>query len=241
MKDFIIAHNKDMLAKFAADFILAQAREAILERGFFNIALSGGSTPRETFLSIARNPEAAELNWRKVRFFWSDERTVSPSHPDSNYHMAHETLLMPLGIPPTNIFRVESELSPQMAAEKYGSKIKDMLGTIPVFDLVLLGLGEDGHTASLFPETKALEPTDQLIVANWVKQQDSWRITFTPYLINQARHVAFLVSGEKKAKILQEVIEGNNPYPAKKIKPIAGKLTWLLDKAAARYLSGTNQ
>jgi 6-phosphogluconolactonase len=210
----------------------------------FTIALSGGSTPRNLYTLIAANASAT-LPWDKMFFFWGDERHVPPDSPDSNYRMAKESLLSKVPIPPANIFPVPAE-NPDAAqvAEVYEQTLRRFFavapGEFPRFDLILLGMGPDGHTASLFPETAALQEKSRLVVANWVEKLGGSRITFTLPLLNSARCVTFLVSGTDKAAALHEVLEGNAPaekYPSRLVQPSDGKLIWFVDRAAASELS----
>lgn len=232
------------LFQAAAEEVIRSAADAIAQRGRFTIALSGGSTPRNLYTLIAANASAT-LPWNQMFFFWGDERHVPPDSPDSNYRMAKETLLTKVPIPSTNIFPVPAE-NPDaaVAAETYEQTLRKFFvvapGEFPRFDLILLGMGPDGHTASLFPETAALEEKSRLVVANWVEKLGSSRITFTLPLLNAARCIAFLVSGTDKAAALHEVLEGKAPaekYPSKLVQPREGKLIWFVDRAAASGLS----
>ncbi|MGO8796168.1 MAG: 6-phosphogluconolactonase [Candidatus Sulfotelmatobacter sp.] len=228
----------------AADEVLRATTEAVEQRGRFTIALSGGSTPRTLYTLLAANASNT-LPWDKMFFFFGDERHVPPNDPESNYRMANESLLSKVPIPPGNIFRVPTENPDADAvAETYDQTLQKFFnvqpGEFPRFDLILLGLGGDGHTASLFPETKALQEKSRLVVANWVEKLKTHRITFTLPLLNAARTVAFLVSGMDKAAVLHEVLEGNAPgekYPSRLVKPTEGKLIWFVDRAAASELS----
>jgi 6-phosphogluconolactonase len=232
------------LFQAAADEVLRAAAEAIAQRGRFTIALSGGSTPRNMFALIAANA-SGNLPWEKMFFFWGDERHVPPNDPESNYRMAKETLLSKVPVPSANIFPVPSE-NPDAAAaaQAYEETLRKFFavsaGDFPRFDLILLGMGPDGHTASLFPETAALQEKSRLVVANWVEKMQTSRITFTLPVLNAARCVAFLVSGADKAPVLHEVLEGKAPgekYPSKLVQPTDGKLIWFVDRAAASELS----
>jgi 6-phosphogluconolactonase len=232
------------LFQAAGEEVIRAATDAVEQRGRFSIALSGGSTPRNLYTLIAANASAS-LPWDKMFFFWGDERHVSPDNPDSNYRMAKESLLSKVPIPGANIFRVPAE-NPDVsaAAEAYEQTILKFFavnpGEFPRFDLILLGMGPDGHTASLFPETEALREKSRLVRANWVEKLKTSRITFTLPLINAARCVTFLVSGIDKAPALHEVFEGNAPgdkYPSKLVSPSEGKLIWFVDRAAASELS----
>ena len=229
----------------AAEEVVRAAEEAVAQRGRFTIALSGGSTPKSLFNLLATNARPS-LAWDKMFFFWSDERHVPPTDPDSNYRMADEAMLSKIPVAAANIFRVPAE-NPDAAAaaQAYDLTLQKFFGTkpgeFPRFDLILLGLGPDGHTASLFPETVALEEKSRLVVANWVEKFKTNRITFTLPLLNAARNVAFLVSGTDKASALHAVIDDESApasrYPAKLVHPSDGKLFWFLDKAAASELS----
>jgi 6-phosphogluconolactonase len=235
------------LFQAAADEVLQAAADAIAQRGRFTIALSGGSTPKNLYTLIAAN-SSPTLPWDKVFFFWGDERPVPPEDQDSNYRMAQETILSKISVPPANIFRIPAENpDASAAAEAYEQTLRKFFavapGELPRFDLILLGLGPDGHTASLFPETAALQERSHLVVANWVEKMKTSRITFTLPLLNAARRVAFLVSGADKAAVLREVLEGNAPgekYPAKLVEPSEGKLIWFVDRAAASELSAAS-
>jgi len=232
------------LFRAAADEVLRVAAQAISEHGRFTIALSGGSTPRSLFTLIAANASNA-LPWDKVFFFWGDERHVPPQDADSNYRMAQESLLSKVPVPAGNIFRIPAE-NPDAAAaaEGYEQTVRKFFetgpGEIPRFDVILLGMGPDGHTASLFPETPALQEKTRLVVANWIEKLKTYRITFTLPVLNAAACVFFLVSGTDKATVLREVLEGSaagEKYPSKLVRPKEGKLIWFVDQAAASQLS----
>ena len=214
------------------------------ERGRFAIALSGGSTPKNLYNLLATNARST-LPWDHTYFFWSDERHVAPNNPDSNYRMADEAMLSKVPVPPGNIYRVPAE-NPDAAAvaEAYEVSIRKFFqlqpDQLPRFDLILLGLGPDGHTASLFPGTAGLEEKSRLVIANSVEKLKTHRLTFTLPLINAARCVAFLVSGTDKAAVLRSVLEESVPgaqYPAKLVQPSDGNLIWFLDRAAASGLT----
>jgi 6-phosphogluconolactonase len=232
------------LFQAAAEEVIRSATDAVAQRGLFTIALSGGSTPRNLYTLIAANASAT-LPWSQMFFFWGDERHVAPDNPDSNYRMAKEALLSKVPVPPANIFPVPAE-NPDaaQAAEIYEQTLRRFFavapGEFPRFDLILLGMGPDGHTASLFPETPALQEKSRLVVANWVEKLGSSRITFTLPLLNAARRVAFLVSGTDKVAALHEVLEGSAPaekYPSRLVQPSEGKVIWFVDRAAASELS----
>ncbi len=229
--------NPEKLAEAAARAFVEKAAKAIAERGRFAVALAGGSTPKATYEALARD-HASDVDWPNVHVFFGDERTVPPDHEDSNYRMAREALLdhVPIG----SVHRMQGELPPGEAAASYEEDLRAFFEEEPpVLDLVMLGIGGDGHTASLFPETSALEVTDHLAVANPVLKLDTTRITLTAPVLNAAREVLFLVAGEDKAEALKEILEGNadpREYPAKLVQPSGGP-TWMLDRVAASLLA----
>ena len=232
------------LFQAAAEEIVRAANAAVAHRGRFTIALSGGSTPRNLYTLLATNARSA-LPWAQAFFFWGDERHVPPNDAESNYHMAEEAMLSKIPVLPGNVFRVPAE-NPDAAAaaEAYEQTLRKFFavepGKFPRFDLILLGLGPDGHTASLFPETPALQEKSRLVVAIWVEKLKTSRITFTLPVLNAAHCVAFLVSGADKAPILREVLEGSaegEKYPSKLVRLSDGKVIWFVDRAAASELS----
>jgi 6-phosphogluconolactonase len=230
--------DPEELARAAASEFAARAVEAIGERGRFAVVLAGGSTPRATYEILARDYRD-EVDWKDVHVFFGDERSVPPDHDDSNYKMARESLLDHVSI--GSVHRMQGELPPDEAAEAYEQELRDFFGPddLPRFDLILLGTGPDGHTASLFPETSALEVHDRWTVANPVLKLETTRITLTVPVINAARAVYFLVAGEGKAGPVAEILEGNpdpREFPASLIQPENGP-TWMLDRAAASGLT----
>ena len=231
----------------AAEEVVRAATEAVARRGRFTIVLSGGSTPKSLFNLLATNARTT-LPWDRMFFFWGDERHVPPSDPDSNYRMAEETMLSKIPVPAGNVFRIPAE-NPDAAAaaDAYEQTLHKFFGLdpgqVPRFDLILLGMGPDGHTASLFPGTAALQEKSRLVVANWVEKLKTSRLSLTLPVLNAAAGVAFLVSGTDKASVLKCVLEGDAPgeqYPAKLVRPRDGKLIWLVDRAAASELSSKN-
>ena len=237
--NLFIYETPDEVAEAAARDFAARAEEAINERGRFAVALAGGSTPKATYGALARD-YAEELDWSRVHIFFGDERIVHPEHEDSNYRMVRGTLLSRIRV--ESIRRMRCELSPEEAAADYEHQLREFFGPdeSPSFDLILLGLGEDGHTASLFPQTPALDVTDRWVVANPVLKLETTRLTLTIPVINAAKAVTFLVAGEGKAAALREILEGDadpRAYPAKFIRPEGGDLTWMMDKAAASLLT----
>ncbi|GAC1462799.1 MAG: 6-phosphogluconolactonase [Chloroflexota bacterium] len=235
--------DAETLATEAANFFVDAAREAISERGMFYVALSGGSTPRALFTVLASNPFKERVDWSRTQVFFGDERFVPADSSDSNYRMARESLLSHVGIHDRFVHRVATEeLGPVEAASLYEEGLRRVFnvepGEVPHFDLILLGLGPDGHTASLFPGTSALAENNALVVANFVESMDSWRITFTYPLINGARRVCFLVQGHDKAERVRQVLAGDPDLPASHVRPVDGRLFWLIDEAAASRLEG---
>jgi 6-phosphogluconolactonase len=240
--EIVVLPDAEALAQEAARRFAALAGEAVASRGRFSVALSGGSTPGVLYRLLAEEPQRSSIAWKQVHLFWGDERCVPPDHPESNYRLAHETLIAHVSIPPQNVHRLRGELEPAAAARSYERELQDFFcGPKPRFDLVLLGIGSDGHTASLFPRSEALAETGRLAVAVTAHYGDrpAERVTLTLPAINSARQVWFLVSGVAKAEIVQRVLEDADPHlPARLVRPAAGQLTWLLDAAAAGCLTG---
>ncbi|MFP4393886.1 MAG: 6-phosphogluconolactonase [Anaerolineales bacterium] len=227
------------LARGAAQHVMMWEAAALAERDRFVIALAGGSTPRQTYTLLATDAFAEQLDWERIHVFWGDERCVPPTHPESNYRMARETLLDHVPIPAPHVHRIPGELGPEEAAATYARELRALFGADPIrFDVILLGLGRDGHTASLFPGTEALQMDDRPVAANYAPRLESWRITLTLPVINAARHVGFIVSGEHKAETLARVQAGS-PLPAARVRPDPGQLVWLVDEAAASKLPET--
>jgi 6-phosphogluconolactonase len=228
----------------AAAFIAGLAAESIAARGRFTIALAGGGTPRPIYARLAAADHAAHIDWGRVHVFFSDERCVPPDDAASNYRMARETLLDHMPLPPDNIYRIRGEEDPALAALAYEQDLQRLFRTsvVPAFDLICLGMGDDGHTASLFPGMAALRERERWVVAQYVAVARAWRATFTPALINAARHVAFLVEGAGKSETLRRVLEGAyqpDVLPAQLIQPISGQTHWFVDAAAAAKIQST--
>lgn len=242
-----ILADANLLARTAAEEFAGRAEEAVRVGGSFTVALSGGTTPRALFGLLAGEEDASlrgRLPWGRVQVFWGDERHVPPDHPDSNYRMTVETLLSRVPVPPENIHRIQSE-DPDAGkvAEAYEQTLRRSFrlpeGQLPRFDLILLGMGPDGHTASLFPGTPALHERKRLVVAQWVEKLRTHRITLTPPVLNNAALIMFLVSGADKAETLRAVLLGEyqpERLPAQLVQPTNGRLLWLVDQAAARHL-----
>lgn len=235
----------DALAAGAAEYFALAVSAAIEARGVARVAISGGTTPKAMFALLADKdaPYFARVPWEKLHLFWVDERCVPPTDADSNYRMTKEAMLDHVPLPASQIHRMEGELEPSDAAMRYDAGVRVEFGLDrsgnPVFDLVLLGMGEDGHTASLFPHTDALFELGRIAVANHVAQKDAWRITLTWPVINRAREVAFLIEGAAKAEVVRDVFLGAydpEAKPAQLIRPASGRLDLLLDAAAAKML-----
>lgn len=236
-----------LVAEAAAERVVRHAREALERKETFAFGLAGGSTPRLTYELLADEESAGRIEWPRVEVFFGDERCVPPHHPQSNYGMAMAALLDRVPIPGDNIYRMKGELDPQEAAMQYGELLKEKFGDGGL-DLLLLGMGEDGHTLSLFPRTEALEETKHRCVANFVPQlkggEGEWRITLTAPFANRSGHVLALVAGANKAAAVREVLEADADsldYPIKLIDPSPGKCTMLLDAAAAGMKEGKDE
>ncbi len=218
------------LVEEGAALILREARRALAERGEFRIALSGGNTPRPIYSEFGRI--ARDLPWERVRFTFCDERCVPPDDSESNYRMAREALFEPFSIPEKSVLRMRGEIEPVLAAQEYEDALALLAiqhgETIYRHDLMLLGMGDDGHTASLFPGTSALDEQVRRVVANHVPKLEASRLTMTLPLLNQSRHVLFFVSGEKNSEILERVLAGDSEYPAARVNPPNGELTWMI-------------
>ncbi len=222
--------HAENFAHEAAAFILQQARVALAERNEFRIALSGGNTPRPVYAEFARI--GRDLTWEQVHFTFGDERCLPPDHEESNFRMANESLFLPAAVPEKSIIRMRGEIDPQLAAQEYQDQL-ELLATqrgeqIYRHDLILLGLGEDGHTASLFPGTAALDEKMRRVVANFVPKLNSWRLTFTFPLINQARQICFLVDANKRADVIERVLRGDAELPASRVGAKNGSVIWIV-------------
>jgi 6-phosphogluconolactonase len=250
MSSPIIRHLADaeQVSRTAAEEFVRLARAATAARGRFTVALSGGSTPKRLFQLLAEAPFREQVDWSKVEFFWGDERSVPPDHQDSNYRMAREALLQKIDAPAGHVHRMQAERTDREAAARdYQAEIARVFGVSPdgeppVFDLVLLGMGPDAHTASLFPSTTALKETTRWVVPNYVPKFSTYRLTTTPRILNRAAQVMFLVAGADKAGPLVEVLEGpadTERLPSQLIRPTTGLLVWLVDRAAAARLTRT--
>lgn len=236
--DVQVFDDAESVARAAAEEFVRLSLEAVEERGAFSVALSGGTTPRRVYELLASDEYGARVDWPKVHVFFGDERTVPPDHADSNYRMAREALLSRVQIPTENVHRIEGLGDAAANASDYESVMRGFFGDAewPRFDLIFLGMGDDGHTASLFPETSALAEARAWVAPNWVEKLGAWRITLTAPAINAARRVVFLVTGASKAERLAEVLNGaHDPsrLPSQMIRPRGGALAWFVDRAAA--------
>ena len=225
----------------AAETVVEILSRALVNKTLVSIVLSGGSTPRALYELLAGPKYRDRIAWDKLLVFFGDERCVPPDDPESNYKMAYDGLLSRVPIPEENIFRLKGESDPPKAAMDYEEIVKTVLGKKPRFDLVLLGMGTDGHTASLFPATAALHETEKMVVANYVDKLNAWRLTLTIPVFNSAQNVVFLVSGKDKAEAVRFVFTGDSlpPLPVQLIKPDEGNVIWFLDKEAASLLDET--
>jgi 6-phosphogluconolactonase len=224
--------TREALFAHAAERFVRIGAEAIHERGRFLVALSGGETPRPLYERLAAS---AKLDWSAVDVFWADERSVPPTDPRSNYRTVRETLLDRVAIPADRIHRIAGELDPLAAADAYEVELRGVLGAGGRFDLILLGMGADGHTASLFPRHQALTETERWIVPVHASAEPPWRVTMTLPLINAARHVLFLAAGAEKATAVRDLVDGK-PLPAAMVRPRDGTVTFLVDEEAASLL-----
>jgi len=236
--EIVVVADEGALAQLVASRFIEAAKTAIAERGVFTVALAGGSTPKAAYALLARQCCDA-IDWNHVRFYFGDERCVPPDDERSNYKMANDAMLKPLYIDAHRIFRMHGEDDPQIAAAAYRGVLQAELGDEPVLDLVMLGMGPDGHTASLFPGTDPLDGDALLVKAPYVAQMSGFRLTLTPRLINAARRVEIATAGDAKAEALADVLEGAlDPVrrPVQIVAPTSGKLAWLVDHAAAARL-----
>lgn len=240
-----VASTEQSCAHVAAGYMQQIIASAAKMRGVARVAISGGSTPKAVFALLANpdEPFLASIPWDRLQLFWVDERCVGPNDKESNYGMTRQAMLDKVPIPPENVHRMEGELDPEEGASRYEALLRNSFklegAETPTFDLVLLGIGDDGHTASLFPHTEALNEMSRLVVANHVPQKDTWRLTLTWPVITQGREVAFLIEGAAKAPVVKSVFTGiyqPEEHPSQLIRPASGKLTLLMDREAASGL-----
>lgn len=255
--EILVLPDRAALARLAAARFVSLAQNALRVDAKFSVALSGGSTPRDLYALLATHEFSSRVDWSQTHLFWSDERAVPPDNPDSNFKMANDTLISHVPIPPENVHRIHAEIAPDAAAAEYEAEIDQFFSSsrkagepgsrieadgtagsdwTPRFDLILLGLGTDAHTASLFPHTPALGETSNWVTAQYVEKLNTHRITFTPRLINAAGSIFFLVAGADKADAVRAVLFGKyspEDFPAQLVRAKEGKVTWLLDQAAS--------
>lgn len=245
VSDLLVVTDPAALAREAAALLATIAEEAVARGGRFTVALAGGSTPMLLYSLLAAAPYCTRLPWQKTHIFWGDERAVPPTHPDSNFGVAKATLLSRVPVPADHVHRMQAERADlDAAASEYEAEIARTFAAHPAdeppaFDLILLGLGIDGHTASLFPYTQVLRETTRWVAPNYVPKLEANRLTLTAPILNRAATILFLVSGTDKASVLQAVLEGPpdpEQLPAQLIQPVAGRLVWLVDQAAASRL-----
>ncbi len=238
--DVRIFENIESLSEAAAELFVETCAQAIVERGRFLAALSGGNTPTELFKLLAQSPHREQMDWTHVHVFWGDERCVPIEDLENSYRQAHDVLLKHVPIPLKNIRRIQSNLEPVAAAEDYARVLKEFATSPlnwPRFDLVLLGMGEDGHTASLFPGSEVNVSTPTMAVTAQYQNRPANRVTLTPLVFNSARRIIFLVSGAGKSQTLANVLYGEyrpEKLPAQRIRPVDGELIWMVDKLAAK-------
>lgn len=244
MGKILIFEEPDTLYEQCARRILQLAREVLDTQDHFHLALAGGSTPRELYRLLSSTFHASMPEWQRIEFYFGDERSVGPDHPDSNYRMARETLFTPLGIPDKAVHRIHGELDPQAAVEHYLKALDKVpqSNRLPRFDLVLLGMGADGHIASLFPGSKLLQEQHRPFGANYVEKLDSWRLSLTLPAINNARHLLLLVCGGKKADVVRHIMHGESgaiPLPVELLD--REHLEWFLDREAGHLLNDEDE
>ncbi len=236
--------NPITVARQAADYVVEIANRAIATRGRFTLCLSGGRTPRMLYELLGSAEYADAFEWQHTHIFWGDERMVPYDSRENNAHMALEAMLNFVPIPLPQIHRVNTYLPPEEAASAYDALLRDFFEkraqlTSPRFDLLLLGIGDDGHTASLFPETEALNISDRWVAANFIPKLDTWRVTLTFPAINSAANILFVVTGEEKASVLNEILNGEDrtQYPTQRVEPRNGTIHWVIDQAAGKDLA----
>lgn len=239
-RSIIVCRDLQGLSHEAAERFEHAVQESKSANGRFSVALSGGGTPRSLYTLLAEAPYRTRIPWDRIHLFWGDERCVPPEHPDSNYRMVERALISRVGIPAENVHRMKGELpDAREAAAWYEAELREWFrlgpGMIPRFDCVLLGLGTDGHTASIFPKSEALTETERLVTTSFSEATKTWRLTLTLPVLNAAAQMIFLVSGREKAHVLKEVLRGDREaeeLPAQLVRPTQGRLIYLIDRAA---------
>jgi 6-phosphogluconolactonase len=235
-----VFRDPEALSLAAADLFVNLAQQSIAKQGRFAVALSGGSSPKRLYVLLGSLPHRDAVSWPQVHFFWADERCVPPDHPESNYKLAFDTLLSNVPVPEANVHRMKGEEEPGNAAKDYEEALQGyfrILG-IPAFDLIILGVGEDGHTASLFPGSPVLREATRLVFPVYLERPKRDRVTLTLPVLNEASHILFLASGRTKAGVVSGIIDGNNQqhYPAGLVRPANGEVVWFIDREAAEKL-----
>ncbi|PIS00866.1 MAG: 6-phosphogluconolactonase [Chlamydiae bacterium CG10_big_fil_rev_8_21_14_0_10_35_9] len=241
-KNIVICGDKDKTIEFSVDHWVELSRQSIRDRGKFAVALSGGSTPKAIYQKLCTSPIKEKIQWKNVLLFFGDERSVAPTSAESNYHMAMEAGFKNVPLLKQNIFRMQAEKNIKKMAKDYEGLIKEEIDGI--FDLVMLGMGDDGHTASLFPNTQALKEESALVIENEVPQKKTWRMTLTLPCINHARNIAFYVIGESKKEMVKKVLlplPGSDTYPSQLIGTKETKALWILDDQAALLLKTSSK
>ncbi len=235
-----VLRDPETMSLAAAELVSSIAEESLAGKGGFAMALSGGSTPRRLYTLLGETPRRERIDWKRVHLFWADERCVPPGHSESNYRLVAETLLRRVDPPKDHVHRIRGEEEPERAAREYEEELRRFFGdaAAPAFDLVLLGAGEDGHTASLFPGSPAVCEKSRLAVPVYREAPKISRVTLTLPILNHAAHVLFLASGRAKAAVVHEILEDGNPkqYPAGLVQPLSGAVTWMIDREAAGFL-----
>ena len=236
-REIVLCRDLVDLSRQSAARFRQLARESVKASGRMTVAFSGGATPKHLYSLLASPDYRDRILWNSVELFWGDERCVPPDHPESNFRMAQEALLSKIKIPPENIHRMRGEQEPQAAAAEYEKELQKIFGlnsgALPRFDLILLGIGEDGHTASLFPGSEALNETEHLVAAPFVGKLNSYRLTFSLPVLNNAANAWFLVAGASKADAVKQAFSSSSDLPAAKVQPVNGKLTWFITRDAA--------
>jgi 6-phosphogluconolactonase len=243
-REIIIGRDVDELNRKAAELFIALANKAIQQSGQFTVALSGGSTPKGLYSLLASPDYKERVDWSRIHLFWGDERCVPPDHTESNFRMVQESLLSKVRIPSQNVHRMMGEKEPEQAAAEYEEHLRQFFhlsrGAVPRFDLIFLGLGEDGHAASLFPGSPALDDTEHLVATVYVERLKAPRLTMTLPVINAAAEIVFLVAGQSKSPAVKELLSASSQklnYPAAKVKPVNGHVTWLVTQDAGESLT----
>lgn len=236
----VVLQDLEAVSREAAECFIRNSRESIASRGRFAAALSGGSTPRKLYTLLGSDEYRDRVEWKKTHLFWADERIVPPDHPDSNYRLAYETFIASAPLPPGNIHRIRGEADAETAAREYEQDIRGFFGEegLPAFDLIMLGIGADGHTASLFPGSDALDERERIAVPVFLGRNERDRVTLTLPVLNNARSALILAAGAEKADVLRDILGGRAAvtYPAGQVRPARGNIRWLIDSAAASKL-----